>query len=284
MYIPKNAFYNPNFNPYKVNCEQQTCDGFDAFVNCITNILQGRWGCVEIQLVDKFGQPLDLSAVRSIEVILTNSLGYYMGSWGWVKNHIQPSSENILDVYQRPIGNVEDRDIWVEWQESGSGSDEGKDSGSGSGKEDKPINVGLIGLSIPPSVTYTTTGAVTAQVIITTDESGVCNTYVVPCIVLANIVKNMVNEICDELIDDPEGIAYKNLNKVIIPVSIQEIPFGATVTEVYDIEDIDKVGYYKVDDVYYKCDYYKSEYDDKDKWVIYTVDKLYNEINKLRSK
>lgn len=274
MYIPKNAFYNPNFNPYKVNCEQQICNGFDAFVNCITNILQGRWGCVEIQLVDKFGQPLDLSAVRSIEVILTNSLGYYMGSWGWVKNHTQPSSQNILDVYQRPVGNVEDRDIWVEWQESGSGS----------GEDDKTINIGLVGLSIPPSITYTTTGAVTAQVIITTDEDGVCNTYVVPCVVLANIVKNMVNEICDELIDDPEGIAYRNLNKVIIPISIQEIPFGATVTQVYDIEEIDKVGYYKVDDAYYKCDYYKSEYDDGDKWVVYTIDKLYDEINKSRSR
>lgn len=291
MYIPKNAFYNPNFNPYKVNCEQQVCDGIDAYVSCITDIIQGRWGCIEIQLVDKVGMPLDLSDVKSIEVIVSNSLGYVIDTWGWVKKHTQTSDTNILNIHQRPVHYPEDADLWVEWNETNAklqkdvefhddddywvewygnnGSDSGSDSGSGSG--DEIINKGIISLNMSPLHTYTASGPVTAQLIITTETGGVCNTFVVNCIVIANIVPSAINRICMEDEDEKNNMIFKNLNKIIIPISLQEIPLDAKVTDVHRLSDIIKPGYYRFSGSYYKCDYFTSEYDDNDKWIVYNI-------------
>lgn len=282
MYIPKNAFYNPNFNPYKVNCEQITCSSIDAYVNCIGDIIQGRWGCVQIQLVDQNGLPLDLSIVRSIEVIVTNSFGYYVGHWGWIKEHELTKDCNNVDVYQRPIGDIyqEDNDIWVVYETGGSGncSGSGTGSGSGSGGGIDITNKGLIGIMLTPEQTYTTTGPLTAQIIVTMDGEGKCNTYVISCIVIANIVASMIGNVCIPGITDAEdsttlsNMIYKNLNKVIIPISIYDIPYSATITEVATKYDITEVGYYKVEDKYYQCDYYSQVYDDKDLWVLYDLD------------
>ncbi|WP_296864508.1 hypothetical protein [uncultured Methanobrevibacter sp.] len=302
MYIPKNAFYNPNFNPYKVNCEQQVCDGIDAFVNCITNILQGRWGCIKIQLVDSLGLPLDISTIKSIEIIVTNSLGYYVGTWGWVKDKMQPENFPKVDIYQRPVKSItEDDDIWVEY-DSNDGYDKRKnsskhrndyfededlwveykmknasavtkDSDSGSGQGDEITNMGLIGITLTPEQTYVPSGALTAQIVVTTDEKGICNTFVINCIVLANIVKNMAGVICNTNDDTDIINVYKHLNIVIVPVNIAEIPLDANIKEIFSVEDIEDIGYYYIsdEDKYYQCTYYTPEMDDNDRWVIYDI-------------
>ena len=291
MYIPKNAFYNPNFNPYKVNCEQQVCDGIDAFVNCITNILQGRWGCIKIQLVDALGMPLDLSTVKSIEIIVTNSLGYYVGTWGWTKNKIQPESSQKIEIYQRPVNSSEvDDDYWVEWgDDSGTGSGGGTGSESGSESGEDITNKGLIGIMLSPDQTYIPSGALTAQIVVTTDENGVCNTFVISCLVLANIVQNMAGNICNEE-DDGKEIdgkdMYRHLNLVIVPVNIEEIPYPASVQEIKYIKEIEDTGYYylKGKDQYYQCTYYTPEMDDRDKWVVYDTDFFDEKVAKIKEK
>ena len=167
MYIPKNAFYNPSFNPYKVNCEQQTCADLDAYVSCVGNILQGRPGCIVIQLVDEFGQPLDLNRIKELKVIITNSLGYYVGTW----------TKKSIQVIKHDNEN-----------ESGSGIS----------------NTGKIRLLLNNEHTLTTTGPLTAQIIIVTDDE-MCNEHVISCIVLANIVSNVENNICTDRWGDDEN-------------------------------------------------------------------------------
>tara|TARA_R110001592_G_scaffold162601_1_gene396210 strand:+ start:15044 stop:15523 length:480 start_codon:yes stop_codon:yes gene_type:complete len=57
-----------------LTCVLSTCTKIIAQVSCVTNILQGATGCMEIQFFGKDGLPLDIDRFTEIQILLYNEL------------------------------------------------------------------------------------------------------------------------------------------------------------------------------------------------------------------
>lgn len=63
--------------------------------------------------------------------------------------------------------------------------------------ENATIEDGLYNISLTPEQTYTVPGYLHAQITITTnDDNSLCNTQVIGCTIIANIVKDIRNGLC----------------------------------------------------------------------------------------
>lgn len=143
-YDYKNKLYNPNFNPYTSSCDEVImCESYDAYVPCITNILQGTFGCISLKITN--GNQFANLENAKINILITNSLGYFVAE-------INDDNVNIVD--------------------------------------------GDYAFSLNPEQTYTVPGYLHAQITITTNDNNLCNTYVIGCTIIANIVKDVRNGLC----------------------------------------------------------------------------------------
>jgi len=73
----------PTPNSGDPTCVLSVCARIIAQVDCIVYILQGTTACIDIQLFDADGEPLNLDRLKEIQVLLFNELDCPLVNFWW---------------------------------------------------------------------------------------------------------------------------------------------------------------------------------------------------------
>lgn len=81
-------------------CVLSTCARIIAQVDCVLNVLQGATGCIEIQLFNKEGKPLDLDRFSEMHVMLYDELECVVANFFW-PNVPTGCTGHLIEILQR---------------------------------------------------------------------------------------------------------------------------------------------------------------------------------------
>jgi hypothetical protein len=86
------------------SCTISLCGRVIAQVNCVLILLQGNTGCIDVQLFDKDGTPLDLTQLSNIELQLFNELDCVVANF-WYPSVPTGSRGFAIDILQYTTSN-----------------------------------------------------------------------------------------------------------------------------------------------------------------------------------
>ena len=163
--------------PSDPSCALTYCGRIIAQVDCIKYIMQGTSACIDIQLFNANGKPLNLDTICDIHIQLTNELECVVANF-WYPDVPSGSKGFLIDIlqYTDTSGTI--------------------------------YNEGLIRICLPSSCTYVSPGNIMAEILLTEcggntgDPTGVGPTgalptgsaeiYGIPCLWVATIVESKI--------------------------------------------------------------------------------------------
>jgi hypothetical protein len=145
-------------------CVLSICGRIIAQVDCIVYIMQGTTGCIDIQLFDKDGQPLDLTQFSDIQIQLFNEFECVIANF-WYPSIPTGSRGFLIEILQYT-------------NQSG-----------------RIINKGLLRICLSRECTATIPSAIFAEILLTKPGSvtgGSEEVIGIPCIQVASILESKI--------------------------------------------------------------------------------------------